>query len=90
MEKKKLLKCSECGYCCSYRPANGSRHKFFCKHPGQRFIYDYFARKGMRKMPGFLGSSPAGINKVPLKTSPAWCPERQDAAGTESEAQYNV
>ena len=60
------------------RPGNTST-SFTCSHPDQRYIQDYFREKRMNKMPGFLGYGARYSEAVPIKTAPAWCPEKRAA-----------
>ena len=48
-----------------------------CTHPDQRYIQDYFSRKNMRKMPGFIGFGERYSEEVPVRTAPAWCPKKR-------------
>lgn len=75
--KKQPIKCSDCEHCSGYRRIGNTRTHFFCKHPDQRYINDYFMQKGIRKMLGFLGFGAVHSDTVPLKTSPAWCPKKK-------------
>ena len=52
---------------------------FTCSHPDQGYIQDYFREKRMNKMPGFLGYGARYSEAVPIKTAPAWCPEKRAA-----------
>ena len=72
------IKCSECEHCVGIRPVGNTRTEFSCKHPNQRYIYDYFMDNRISKMPGFLGFSAKHSNEVPIKGSPKWCPEKVD------------
>lgn len=74
---KEKMKCSECEFCNSYRPDGNSRASFRCQHPDQRYIIDYFQEHRMLKDPGFLNYGKPWSDKVPLKTSPAWCPQKR-------------
>ena len=71
------IKCSECEFCNSYRPYGNSRSSFRCQHPDQHYIIDYFQEHRMLKDPGFLNYGKPWSDKVPLKTSPAWCPKKR-------------
>lgn len=75
--KNQQIKCSSCEYCDGYRRAGNTRTSFSCQHPDQRYIYDYFIQKGIRKMLGFLGFGAVYSDTVPLKTSPTWCPKKK-------------
>ena len=71
------IRCSECGYCSGFRPMRNTRTEFTCTHPDQRYIQDYFFRKNMRKMPGFIGFGERYSEEVPVRTAPAWCPKKR-------------
>ncbi|MCX4300521.1 MAG: hypothetical protein OSJ73_26590, partial [Lachnospiraceae bacterium] len=49
------------------------------KNNNQGYIQDYFREKRMNKMPGFLGYGARYSEAVPIKTAPAWCPEKRAA-----------
>lgn len=76
-EKKQPIKCSECKHCDGHRRLGNTRTSFYCEHPDQKHILDYFHEKGLSKMPGFLGFGEAYSDIVPIKTSPAWCPKKK-------------
>ena len=65
------MKCLECNYCVCMHMRGNTRNEYFCKHPNQYYIHDYFAKHRLIKMPAFLGF---GKNRCPIKTSPRWCP----------------
>jgi len=58
---------------------SNTRTSFTCSHPDQGYIQDYFHEKGMSRMPGFLGFGARHSDAVPVKTAPAWCPEKKAA-----------
>lgn len=68
------IKCAECEFCRKIHPLGYKRAEYICMHPDQSYIIDYFKKKEMLKMPGFLAFGPP--DEVPLKTSPAWCPRK--------------
>lgn len=74
------MKCIECEYCYRYQTRGAYRYNFRCDHPDQKYIQDWFARKRMVKMPGFIGFGKSiACNELQIKTSPAWCPlKRKD------------
>lgn len=74
---KETIRCSGCGYCKSLPSQYGTRNGFICGHPDSAYINTYFKEHGLKKMPGFLGYGKPYSREVPLKTSPAWCPEKQ-------------
>ena len=76
-KEKPAIRCSGCGYCSGFRPMRNTRTEFTCTHPDQRYIQDYFLRKNMLKMPGFIGFGAKYSEAVPVKTAPAWCPEKK-------------
>lgn len=78
--KKQSIKCSECQHCSGLRPLGNTRTEFTCAHPDQRYIHDYFCEKGIQKMPGFIGFGARYSDAVPIKTAPAWCPEKKASA----------
>lgn len=70
--KTKTIRCSECNHCKEYMKLGNSRSEYTCKHSDQEYILYYFSEHYISKMPGFLNFGKPG--KVPIKTSPAWCP----------------
>ena len=76
-EAKPAIRCSGCSHCSSYRPLGNSRTEFTCAHPDQRYIQDYFLRKNMLQLPGVIGFGAQYSEAVPVKTAPAWCPEKK-------------
>lgn len=75
-EKEQAISCSECSHCSGFRLVGNTRTEFTCTHPDQRYIQDYFSRKNMRKMPGFIGFGERYSEEVPVRTAPAWCPKK--------------
>ena len=75
--QKQTIKCSECNHCSGLRCPGSTSTSFTCSHPDQGYIQDYFREKRMNKMPGFLGYGARYSEAVPIKTSPAWCPEKK-------------
>ena len=76
-DKKEIIKCSGCQHCSGLRPIGNTRTSFTCSHPDQGYINNYFREKRMQKMPGFLGFGARYSDAVPVKTAPAWCPEKK-------------
>lgn len=67
--------CNKCEYMKCYR--HDSRSSFQCCHPNQQFIDDYFKEHEISKMPGFIGFSKPW-ESVPInKTTPKWCPKKE-------------
>ena len=83
--KKETIRCSECKYCGFLSSLRGTRNTFHCGHPDGSYINRYFMEHGIRKAPGFLGFGKPYSRKVPLKTSPAWCPLKQEKEGIHCE-----
>ena len=75
--QKQTIKCLECNHCSGLRRPGSTSTSFTCSHPDQGYIQDYFREKRMNKMPGFLGYGARYSEAVPIKTSPAWCPEKK-------------
>lgn len=76
--EKETIRCSGCEHCGFLSPLRGSRNSFHCGHPDGSYINKYFREHGIRKMPGFLGYGKPYSREVPVKTSPAWCPRKQE------------
>ncbi len=77
--QKQTIKCSECNHYSGLRRPGNTSTNFTCSHPDQRYIQNYFREKRMNKMPGFLGYGARYSEAVPIKTAPAWCPEKRVA-----------
>lgn len=77
MEEKQIIKCSDCKHCEGIRPFGNSRKEFFCKHPDESYISDYYKIHDIKKLEGFLNFGKPWSDEVPLKTSPAWCPKKK-------------
>ncbi len=71
-----MIRCAECEYCKAYQKYGNGRKEFFCEHPDQEYIKDYFKNHRISKMPGFLCFSKMWSNEVTKKASPAWCPKK--------------
>lgn len=70
------IKCKECKYCHELKVYRNTRSEYFCEHPNQKYINDYFEEKRMVKAPAFLAYGKSG-EQVPVKTSPKWCPRKK-------------
>lgn len=72
----KKTKCYNCQYCQKINPhGRNKRAHYYCEHPNQEHILEYFRRKKINKAPGYLGTGRGPYNVNPVKTAPAWCPE---------------
>lgn len=60
---------------------SNTRASFSCEHPDHGYILDYFKKRRIQKMPGFLGYGKPFSGEVPIKTSPAWCPKKKQEGG---------
>ena len=76
-DQKQTIKCSACQHCSGFRSLGNTRTSFTCRHPDQRYIENYFHKKRMQKMLGFLRYGARYSDTVPVKTSPAWCPKKK-------------
>ena len=76
-KEEQAIRCSGCSHCSGFRPMGNTRTEFTCAHLDQRYIQDYFFRKNMRKMPGFIGFGERYSAEVPVRTAPAWCPKKR-------------
>ena len=74
MEEQRKIKCSNCNYCKGYKGSSANRYGFHCEHTDQQHIIDYFKKKNIKKMAGFIGHGKPYSNIPEIKTSPAWCP----------------
>lgn len=70
------IRCKVCEYCYELKKTGNTKSAFYCNHPNQRYIEDYFKKKRMVKAPGFLNYGNVG-ETVPIKTSPKWCPRKE-------------
>lgn len=70
--------CRTCVHCDCHQTRGSYRYSFWCKHPNQKYIHNYFKEKRMVKMAGFLGFGKSiAENVLPIKTAPAWCPYKR-------------
>lgn len=72
-----MIKCNECDFCIRTERGNNVRYQYMCKHPDYEYIFEYFEKHRMVKMPRFLGFS-KNPYVAPIKTSPAWCPYKKE------------
>lgn len=70
------IRCADCEYCREFRPVGNTRSNFTCKHPDHEYIRNYYKEHKIYKMEGFIGFGAKYSEKVPIKTSPAWCPKK--------------
>lgn len=63
--------CPDCPFLQKYRKLGNVRTEYYCNHPNQSAIGDYFSLHKIQKMSGFLGF---GKDSFPLKRTPKWCP----------------
>lgn len=64
-------KCKECSHLRGIRRTGNFRTAYYCEHPNQKYITDWFLSHKIQKMPGFLDY---GKEQLPLKRTPRWCP----------------
>ena len=69
-----ICRCQTCPYLKGYRKPTNSRTEYYCGHPDQKYIFDYFAKNKLRKSPGFLAF---GHGQLPMKRTVKWCPEER-------------
>lgn len=69
--------CYECDFCKDNRRAGNTRGAYYCKHPNQSYIIDFFKQHKINKMPGFIGFGQKYENYPSNKTTPKWCPKLQ-------------
>lgn len=48
------IRCKVCEYCYELKKTGNTKSAFYCNHPNQRYIEDYFKKKRMVKAPGFF------------------------------------
>lgn len=75
--EKQIIKCSECEHCKEFRPVGNTRSEFTCEHPNREYIREYYKQHKITKMEGFIGFGEKWSDKVPVKSSPKWCPRKQ-------------
>lgn len=74
-----MRKCKECSYCEKRGTLFGVRRLFYCVHPDQKSIANYFRDHRMTKAIGFLCYGEKDDRDLPaIKTSPRWCPLRKE------------
>lgn len=70
------IRCADCEHCREFRPVGNTRSNFTCEHPDREYIRNYYKEHNIYKMEGFIGFGAKYSEKVPIKTSPAWCPKK--------------
>lgn len=65
--------CKDCEHCkCRAPSAYGYKSAFYCNHPDQQYIEDFYKKNRVRNEFRFISM---GICSVPdIKSSPRWCP----------------
>lgn len=71
------IRCAECEHCKDFRGIGNTRGSFYCEHPDQKYIIQYFKDHKILKMQGFIGFGNRNEDKPSIKTSPAWCPKKR-------------
>ncbi len=75
---KRIIRCSECGYCREFRPVRNTRSSFTCEHLDSDYIHQYFLKHKMQRMERFIAYGERGSHEVPLKTSSRWGPRKAE------------
>lgn len=76
------MKCKECKHCNLYQRRGNTTKEVTCEHPNWQYIDNYFKTHGIRKFVGLIGFvNSKGV--FPIKTSPAWCPLKEEKDGAE-------
>ena len=70
--------CTGCLYLKGYRKPYNKRAAYYCSHPNQRYIAEYYRKNKLKSMPGFLGF---GELSLPRKRIPKWCPLAESKDG---------
>lgn len=76
--EKEVFKCTECEFCKDLRSYGNTRGRFYCNHKNQAYIMNFFEKKRISKVTGFIGFGEKFSDKPNIKTSPAWCPKKAD------------
>lgn len=66
--------CEKCEFLFKYKRFGNARYAFYCHHPNQLSIIDYYKEKRILSMPGFLGFAEKGF---PKKQTSKWCPKEE-------------
>lgn len=77
---REQIRCTECEHCKNYGKRENTRGSFYCEHPDQEYIYEYWNTHRIHKMQGFVGFGEKFADKPNIKTSPAWCPRKKAGA----------
>lgn len=79
MSNKTVIRCSKCEHC---KEVSGSeyatRNNFYCKHPNQDYIREYYKKNRIYRAHGFIDFGRAFEHVPKLKTSPKWCPRKTE------------
>ena len=75
----KAFKCSECEYCCKFRPEGFKQSSYFCDHPNKEYIHNHFMKKKKNSIiERFLGYGEGPTDKISRPYSPIWCPKKEE------------
>lgn len=74
---KKIIRCSLCEYCEAHRRKVNTRIEYWCRHPNKKYISDYYKEHKITKAEGFIGFGKPYSDEIPIKASPAWCPQKE-------------
>ncbi len=57
---KRIIRCSECGYCREFRPVRNTRSSFTCEHPDGDYIQRNGSEAGSSEGCGGAGEADRG------------------------------
>ncbi len=71
--------CADCEYMRDARKHAQNRGEYFCAHPDQGSIAEYFEAHKILQQPGFIGFGKYCSNAPNRLTRPKWCPLTREA-----------
>ena len=72
------MRCRECRYKKSVRGIHSTRYSCYCKHPNQDYIRHYYSKNNINRTLGFICFTKPYTMEMSIKTSPKWCPLKEE------------
>lgn len=71
------MNCSQCNYKHISWGAN-TRGNCYCNHPNQDYIRNYYKEHDISRAEGFICFTKPLTKELSIKTSPKWCPLKEE------------
>ena len=73
--------CKNCEHCSNKGGGiNATRSSFYCEHPDQKYIREFYEKHKIYRAHGFIDFSKPYEKEPAIKTSPKWCPKKKQGA----------